>query len=150
MILLKRDDLFENEKFSRKGQIDFSGRDLPDALAKKIILCEYDLHSFKIEEDEINLHLNVFASLDYFDARTLDLLTLEVSFEEDIPFSSNFEKSTELDIDYFEDNLDLEELIFELILINVPLNYSENSNDLIKKEKDLDNTNPFKEIFNKK
>lgn len=147
-----KEDIKSVHDFQLSGEIDFSAYPIDDVLIKKIISFKYELISYVIDVDEISINLKATSEILYLDAKTLDELILKLNFQEDIPFSFNKKIADELDIDYFEEELDLELLLFDLLLINIPPNYSENKNDNVFPENHFyeSNSNPFKKILKNK
>lgn len=147
-----KEDVMGISDFYLEGNLDYTDKQIDDALIKNIDKCNYKVSSLVLADDEILLRTEVDSIINYLDAKTLEEIKLNISFEEDIPFSFNEEKSEELDIDFFNEELDLKELIFELILVNIPFNYSINKNDnVLPEEAFYEEVNqPFAKIFNEK
>lgn len=144
-----KDELFKEEPFSLSTQLNFGKEVVNDALVKGIGIASVNLQSFNIEEDEISLNIKVNVNIDYLDARTLESLELPLTFEENILFTTSIAKEKEADIDLIVDYLDLYELIYQLIVVNIPFNYSQS--EKTTNEKDFyDDNKPFTTVFNKK
>ena len=58
-------------------------------------------------------------------AKILEKLNVDFKFEDEVLFTDDLQKAQELDIDFTEDEINLEELIWELVLVSIPYNYSE-------------------------
>lgn len=148
-MILKKEILFGDFNFHEKFNFDYKNKTISDALIKEIGSSIGSVEKYRISDSAISLKIEGIAKVLYLDARTLDELTLEIKVLENVEFSSDKIQAEELDIDYIEEELDLEELIFELIITQIPFNYSENENTLIKKEGDFDTDNkPFENLFN--
>ncbi len=150
MKILKEDILGVSD-FLLEGDFDFSSREIDDALVKSIIKCNYKIINLPLDKDETLLKVSISSEVKYLDARTLNELTLDINFEEDIPFSFNQEQAEELDIDFFDEEIDIEELIFELIIVNIPFNYSEEKNSKILSEEEFytNENKPFANLLKK-
>ncbi len=147
-----KEDILDVPNFSLKGEIDLKDMPTNDALIKSVDKCFYNVKAYVIDKDQVMLNLEVESKVNYLDAKTLNELILDVDFKEDIPFSFNEEQAEQLDIDFFDEEIDLKQLIFDLIMINISFNYSEQSNDRVLSEEDFykDENQPFAKIFEEK
>lgn len=145
-----KDELFGEEQLNLNFELDLSKTEVNDTLVKSILSCNVDLKTYIIENDEVEVSLNVKSEILYLDARTLEELTINVDFSESIPFTSNLEKSKELDIDLILEELDLKQLIEELLIIYIPFNYSESKPINVKTQEEFENSNkPFADLLKK-
>lgn len=144
-----KEDIFGVSDFLLEGKVNFSNRSVDDALIKSVDDCTYKISSILLDNEEILLQLEVKSKVKYLDARTLKELTLDINFKEDIPFSFKKEEAEEMDIDFFDEELDIENLLFELIIVNIPFNYSEEKNpNVLSEEEFYENTNkPFANLL---
>ena len=146
-----KEDVFGISDFLLEGELDFSDKVIDDALVKSINQCVYTVENLPFDKTETMLRLIVRSEITYLDAKTLEEIILNVDFDEDIPFSFEKEQAEELDIDFFAEELNLELLIYELIMVNIPFNYSENINDKVLSEEVFydEGNQPFAKIFKK-
>ncbi|MFV0289112.1 MAG: hypothetical protein ACK5HR_06670 [Mycoplasmatales bacterium] len=147
-----KEDIQGISNFKLDGILDLTNINTQDALVKSIDTCKYNIQSLVVEENMILLRLEVISIITYLDARTLKEIKMNIDFKEEIPFSFDKDHSNEMDIDYFEEELDLKQLIFELIMINIPFNYSEENSENVLKEEEFykQNNQPFAKIFEEK
>lgn len=145
-----KEDIEGIEDYYLEDSLFFDDYKIEDALTEKILDCNFTLKSYPIDNGVL-LDLDITAQVAYLDARTLNNIKLDININESIPFSFSKTQSEELDIDYFDDELNLNDLVFELILVNIPLNYSEekNSNVLTEDSFNENPNQPFKQIFKK-
>ncbi len=150
MKILKEDILGVSD-FLLEGEFDFSDREIDDALVKSIKNCNYKITNIPLDKDETLLKVSINSKVNYLDARTLSELILDINFEEDIPFSFNQEQAEELDIDFFEEEIDIKELVFELIIVNIPFNYSKEKNPNVLSEEEfyINENKPFANLLKK-
>ncbi len=150
MKILKEDILGVSD-FLLEGEFDFSDREIDDALVKGIENCNYRITNIPLDENETLLKVSINSKVNYLDARTLNELILDINFEEDIPFSFNQNQAEELDIDFFDEEIDIKELIFELIIVNIPFNYSEEKNPNVLSEEEfyINENKPFANLLKK-
>lgn len=145
-----KEELLSEDGFSKQFNFDFSERKIEDALIQNISKTDVEFNVMLIGDDEILLKINFSTIINYLDARTLDPIKLNIKNEEEIPFSFNKKKSEELEIDFIEEELDADDLVFELILAQIPYNYSENNSDLILSEEHFyEEGKPFENLFKK-
>lgn len=143
-------EVLEKQFLQLKGSFDYSDLEIEDALVKQLKNVDFDLTVTLVDEDEYNLEINYTASLTYLDARTLNELELSLPFSDNVMFTSNVQKAEKFDIDFAENEIDLSQLILDLTLASIPLNYSEQENELITKEEEVvGENNPFTNVFNK-
>ncbi len=150
MKILKEDILGVSD-FLLEGKFDFSNREIDDALVKSIENSSYKITNIPLDENETLLKVSINSKVKYLDARTLNELILGINFEENIPFSFNQDQAEELDIDFFDEEIDIKELIFELIIVNIPFNYSEEKNPNVLSEEDfyINENKPFANLLKK-
>lgn len=152
-MIIYKEDIEGSYDLSIEDELDFSRVKIEDKLVDKVNSCDFELKVNLLNEEDFIFNLHIITNIDYLDAKTLQSLTLHLDFNEEVPFSFNKDTANELDIDFFDEELNLKELIFELILINIPLNYSENTNVMVISEEEFLNDNqntPFAQIFNNK
>ncbi len=149
-MIIYKEDIEGTYNFSVESEFDFSKAKIEDALIEQIDSCNFRLNVNSINEDEFIFNLKINAMINYLDAKTLDPLKLDLDIDESVPFSFNKDTANELDIDFFDEEIDLKELVLELILVNIPFNYSENTNSNIISEAEFkeENNKPFAQIFN--
>ncbi len=146
-------ELQMSKVLSLSEKVDYSNRECEDALLERVNFANIDVDAYLVEDSEVHLTINVVYDFDYLDALNLCELHLSFEFEEKVLFTNDQKKAEELDIDYFQEEIDIDELVWNLILVDVPFNYSEaRDNSDVMKESDLDDHdtyNPFSEIFKK-
>lgn len=130
-------------------QVDYSNREISEVLLKKINYANIFVDAYYVEPGDVHVSIEVEYNIQYLDAYTLDELNLTYDFSESIIFTSDLQRAEELDLDYIDSEIDINELVFQLILVDVPLNYSENKDSSIKLESEinLDDTLPFADLF---
>ncbi len=136
---------------SLSERFDYSDRACEDALLNRVNFADVNVDVYLVDQSEVHVTLNVAYDINYLDAVNLDELHLSFEFEEKALFTNDQKKALELDIDYINDEIDFKELVWDLILIDIPFNYSEAKAEVMREE-DLeveDTYNPFSEIFNK-
>ncbi|WOO86612.1 hypothetical protein RZE82_05725 [Mollicutes bacterium LVI A0039] len=133
------------------SSLNFAGRETHDVLIESVEEVKATATALMIEAGEYHVSVDYTAHVKYLDARNLNPLDLTFDFHEDIIFSSDFQKAEEFELEYFEgDEIVLDELLFALTCVSIPLNYSEDESGSIKKESDSQFENkPFADIFNK-
>lgn len=146
-------ELQMSNTLSLNERVDYSNRECDDALLQKVNFADISVDAYLVDNTEIHLTLDVEYDFDYLDALNLDELHLSFAFEEKVLFTIDQKKAEELDIDYFVDEIDIDELVWNLILVDIPFNYSEARGSVnISVESEIDNNdtyNPFSEIFKK-
>lgn len=130
--------------------IDYSIRDSKDVLIQKIKNVDIEAVAVNMGKKEYHITLDYVANVTYLDARSLRPLNLTFDFHDDVIFSSDFQKAEEFELEYFEgEEIFLDDLIFDLTCVSLPINYSEESEDTVIKEADSQYENkPFANIFN--
>ncbi len=146
-----KEDIKGISDFLLEGSLDYKDYNTGDLLVKSIDLCDFKIQNLPLDGNMTLLKLEVKSIITYLDARSLKEIKMNIDFVEDIPFSFNENQSEEMDIDYFGDELNLKHLIFELIMVNVPFNYSEDeTSDVLSEDKFYEQSNqPFAKIFEK-
>lgn len=146
---IKFEQLKEILKISHQEKFDFSANKINDALLKKINWAEVNLMAFLVDETDISINIKINYNIDYLDARNLEPLVLNFKIDDQILLTTDLQKAKELDLDHFTDEIDVEQLIWELIIINVPFNYSK-AQPLTASHDDSDVINfPFANAFKK-
>ena len=85
-----------------------------------------------------------------FSNLSITLENVDFKFEDEVLFTDDLQKAQELDIDFTEDEINLEELIWELILVNIPYNYSESEKVSTSTQETISNEQaPFANLFKK-
>ncbi len=145
------EDLKQQQTITISEKISFDGRDTKDALIKNVNFVDVNMTAIVIEEDEFHLTIDYVADVKYLDCRNLKPLDLRFDFHDDIIFSSHSQKAEEFEFEYFEgDEIELDDLLFDLTCVRIPVSYSEDNDSDIKKESELQFENkPFADIFNK-
>lgn len=151
-MILNFEELKSKKHISHEIDIDFSKKSVKDALLKRINTVTGIYSAILVENDEVHLNVDVSYNVDYLDARTLEPLKVDFTFKENILFTNDLQKAHELDIDYIEEEILLEELIWELLLVSVPFNYSISKPTLVEKSEDFSQNSqqPFANLFKKK
>lgn len=148
-MLINFEELQKEKHLSANKTINFKNRDTEDALLKQVNDVNVTYNAYIIEPKDVHVSMNVDLNVDYLDAKTLDPLKVDFSFDEEVLFTTDLQRAEELECDYFEEEIDLTELIWQLILVSVPYNYSENrSTDTISEEQ-ANEQMPFANLFNK-
>ncbi len=131
--------------------LSFEGKETYDVLIQSVDKVEATATAIDMDNGEYHVSVDYTASVKYLDARNLKPLDLTFDFHDDIIFSSDFQKAEEFELEYFEgDEIVLDELLFALTCVGLPLNYSEDETNSIRKESEAQYENkPFADIFNK-
>ncbi len=144
-------ELQMSNMLSLSERVDYSMMSCEDALLEKVNFADINVDAYLVDNTEIHMTINVTYDFNYLDAVNLDELHLSFSFEEKVLFTNDQKKAQEYDIDHFVDEIDIDELVWNLILVDIPFNYSE-ARGSVKSESELesnDTYNPFSEIFKK-
>lgn len=144
-----REELFDEDVYNLSTRLDYSNEVINDALVKGIANANVEIQGYKVEDDEVVLAINVDSEINYLDSRTLKPLVIPVSFTENVEFTMNQDKAEELDIDYIDKELDLYELVYELIVVNIPFNYTESERNTPDEEEFYESNRPFANLFKK-
>lgn len=140
-----------NNKIEIKEKFNYSDIEIKDALVNEVTSAEIYAVAEKIGKEDYLIKIEYKPTIKYLDARSLKELTLYFQYEDEVMFSSDFKKAEELEIDYFEESIDLKQLILELIILNLPMNYSvEKPYNFYDESEEVIQKNPFAEIFEKK
>lgn len=114
---------------------NLNGFEITDALIKQVNDVFGTLDVSLIENDTFQFDFDVKYNVDYLDARNLNPLNLNFEMIDGIMLTTNKDKAEELDIDFIEeDEIDILELVLELILVNIPYNYSEAPSMVVDEE----------------
>ena len=149
-MLINFEELRLEKYLSLKEDIDFSSREVDDALLKKVNRASVTVNVTLIENNEALINIDCVSNVEYLDARTLEQLNVNFMFQEEVLFTDDLQKAQELDIDFTEDEINLEELIWELILVNIPYNYSESEKvSTSTQETNSNEQAPFANLFKK-
>ncbi|MGL4588896.1 MAG: hypothetical protein ACRCUP_01485 [Mycoplasmatales bacterium] len=148
-MILDLKELIKKHQIEIESTQNYESREVSDALVKSINTIDYYVKALAIEFDEYSLEIEFQVNANYLDARTLKELNVNFNFEENIIFTSSEKKSEEFEIELIqEEELDLDELLFELAVVNMPFNYSEADSNLFVKEEELEQTSmPFKNLL---
>ncbi len=131
-------------------QIDFSKKECRDALLEKVNYANVKVEAYLVDEHEVQLVINVAYNINYLDALNLNALNLDFNFEEKVLFTNDQKSANENDIDYFNSEINLTELVWELILVDVPFNYSQARGEKESTTHSLldnDMYSPFSDLF---
>lgn len=132
-----------NESF----RVDYTNKECIDALLVSVNYADIEVNAYCVDDIDVHLSLSVNYEFKCLDAINLDDLIVERQFEEEVLFTNNQARADEMDIDYFVKEIDIEELVFQFILVDVPFNYSEQKRVTVKLE-DLEETyNPFADLI---
>lgn len=148
-MLINFEELQKEKHISAQETLDFSDRKVDDALLQKVNSADVTVAAYIIEPKDVHITLDVKYNVNYLDARTLDPLNVNFEFNEESLFTTDLQRAQELDIDHFTDEIDIDELIWELILVSIPFNYSENSSSMTITEEEATENRPFANLFNK-
>ncbi len=144
-------ELQMSNTLSLNEKVDYSTRECEDALLQRVNFANINVDAYLVDQSEVHISIDVEYDFNYLDAVNLDELHLSFSFEEKVLFTNDQKKAEELDIDYFTDEIDIDELVWNLILVDVPFNYSEarGNSDILKDTSLEDTYNPFSDLFKK-
>ncbi len=132
-------------------KLDFSQREINDALLKKINSSNINCSITLIDNDEAMVNIECNFNAHCLDARNLEYLDVDFNFQEEVLFTTNLQKAQELDIDFTEESIELEELVWQLMLVSVPYNYSkESKNTSFSNENSKPEHTPFANLFKNK
>ena len=149
-MIINFEELRLEKYLSLKEDIDFSSREVDDALLKKVNRASVTVNVTLIENNEALINIDCVSNVEYLDARTLEQLNVNFMFQEEVLFTDDLQKAQELDIDFTEEEINLEELIWELILVNIPYNYSESKKSSTSTQEINSNEQaPFANLFKK-
>ena len=145
---LSFEELRKADNHTYNLDLDLSNIKIDDALIKQINEVKGSLNIMMVDSDSMLFKLDADYNVDYLDARTLNPLKLDFSIVDDLMLTSSESKAIELDIDLIEDDeIDVDQLVFELIMVNIPFNYSE-SEDVKKDNPDEEYVyHPFKNLL---
>ncbi len=131
--------------------IAYKDRETNDVLIESVDKVEAKGNALLIDENEFHISIQYIAYVKYLDARNLNPLKLKFEFSDDIIFTSDSRKAENFELEYFEgDTIFLDDILFDLTCVRIPLNYSEDDSGQIIKESELEIENkPFADIFNK-
>ncbi len=149
-MLINFEELEKRKHLSAEVQVDYSNRQTNDALLKRVNNAMVSYNAYIIEPKDVHISLNVDFNVDYLDAKTLDPLNVDFNFTEEVLFTTDLQRADELEIEHFVDEIELTELVWELILVTVPYNYSENEAKNTITEEEASEQRPFANLFNKK
>ena len=150
-MIINFEELKSKLYISNKIEFNFQDKNVSDALLKRVNNVAVSYNASLVDKDEIHLNIDVKYNVEYLDARTLEPLNVDFNFQEEVLFTNDLQKANELDIDYIDEEISLEQLVWELILVSVPFNYSqaEPSTPIeINNVKD-DEHQPFANLFKK-
>lgn len=136
--------------FERNFNFDFSKRETNEVLLKKVTEVSGTINAYVVGNYEINVVVSGSYKAVYLDARTLSPLNVEFQIDDNLMFTNQLNIAEDLDIDFIEDEIEVSELIWELIIMSCPFNYSEEKNDQILPEKQMDENFPFADLFKEK
>jgi uncharacterized metal-binding protein YceD (DUF177 family) len=149
-MLINFEELRLEKYLSLKEDIDFSSREVDDALLKKVNRASVTVNVTLIENNEALINIDCVSNVEYLDARTLEQLNVNFMFQEEVLFTDDLQKAQELDIDFTEGEINLEDLIWELVLVSIPYNYSESEKIVTHTEEKKSNEQaPFANLFKK-
>ncbi len=149
-MLINFEELEKSKHLSAKVTTNFSDRDTRDALLKQVNDVQVEYSAYIIEPKDVHVSFTVDFNVDYLDAKTLEPLKVDFNFKEEVLFTTDLQRAEELEIEHFVEEINLTELIWELILVTVPYNYSENNSERTITEQEASEQTPFANLFNKK
>lgn len=130
--------------------LDLTDTSINDAIIKQLNHVQGSLDIVLIDNDSIDLIFDVTYNVDYLDARTLEPLVVDFALQDDIMLTDNQVKAEDLDIDYVNEEIDVKTLVSELILVNIPFNYSQAPANYAVDSQDDNTYQPFAGIFGNK
>lgn len=130
--------------------LDLTDISINDAIIKRLNRVQGSLDIVLVDNDSIDLIFDVTYNVDYLDARTLEPLVVDFALQEDIMLTDNQVKAEDLDIDYINEEIDVKTLVSELILVNIPFNYSQAPANYAVDSQDDNTYQPFVGIFGNK
>lgn len=149
-MIINFSELKDLENLHFELDLDLSDVQIDDALIKQLNTAKGTLDIVLVEDNCADLIFNVTYNVDYLDARTLEPLVVDFNLEDDIMLTNNQNKAIELDIDFVEeDEIDIIQLLSELILVNIPFNYSQAPQGNVDAGDDENTYHPFAGVFNK-
>lgn len=141
-----------NELANKHYDLDLDLIDISinDAIIKQLNYVQGSLDIVLVDNDSIDLIFDVTYNVDYLDARTLEPLVVDFKLQDDIMLTDNQVKAEDLDIDYINEEIDVKTLVSELILVNIPFNYSQAPANYAVDSQDDNTYQPFAGIFGNK
>lgn len=141
-----------NELANKHYDLDLDLIDISinDAIIKQLNYVQGSLDIVLVDNDNIDLIFDVTYNVDYLDARTLEPLVVDFKLQDDIMLTDNQVKAEDLDIDYINEEIDVKTLVSELILVNIPFNYSQAPANYAVDSQDDNTYQPFAGIFGNK
>lgn len=130
--------------------LDLTDISINDAIIKQLNYVQGSLDIVLVDNDSIDLIFDVTYNVDYLDARTLEPLVVDFKLQDDIMLTDNQVKAEDLDIDYIHEEIDVKTLVSELILVNIPFNYSQAPANYAVDSQDDNTYQPFAGIFGNK
>lgn len=130
--------------------LDLTDISIKDAIIKQLNYVQGSLDIVLVDNDSIDLIFDVTYNVDYLDARTLEPLVVDFKLQDDIMLTDNQVKAEDLDIDYINEEIDVKTLVSELILVNIPFNYSQAPVNYAVDSQDDNTYQPFAGIFDNK
>lgn len=130
--------------------LDLTDISINDAIIKQLNRVQGSLDIVLVDDDSIDLIFDVTYNVDYLDARTLEPLVVDFTLQDDIMLTDNQVKAEDLDIDYINEEIDIKTLVSELILVNIPFNYSQAPANYAVDSQDDNTYQPFAGIFGNK
>lgn len=130
--------------------LDLTDISINDAIIKQLNRVQGGLDIVLVDNDSIDLIFDVTYNVDYLDARTLEPLVVDFTLQDDIMLTDNQVKAEDLDIDYINEEIDVKTLVSELILVNIPFNYSQAPANYAVDSQDDNTYQPFAGIFGNK
>lgn len=131
-------------------ELDLTDIGINDAIIKQLNYVQGSLDIVLVDNDSIDLIFDVIYNVDYLDARTLEPLVVDFKLQDDIMLTDNQVKAEDLDIDYINEEIDVKTLVSELILVNIPFNYSQAPANYAVDSQDDNTYQPFAGIFGNK
>ncbi|MGL5021525.1 MAG: YceD family protein [Mycoplasmatales bacterium] len=150
-MIINFEELKSKLYISNKGEFNFQDKNVSDALLKRVNNVAVFYNATLVDKDEVHLNIDVKYNVEYLDARTLEPLNVDFNFQEEVLFTNDLQKANELDIDYIDEEISLEQLVWELILVSVPFNYSQSkpSTPIETMNVKDDEHQPFADLFKK-
>ena len=128
--------------------LNYASMELNEVLLKKVNSAEVEVSAYLVGTEEIHLKLDVEYNVQYLDSVDLKELNLTFNFEEQVIFSKNQQSAVEFDYEDYIKEIDVIDLVWNLIIVDVPLNYTEHKFDVLEVLEEPTNT-PFADLFKK-
>ena len=143
-MIIKLETIKDNGFIQENVDLNLKDYEVFDALLKKINSVKGTIKITYLGSNQYLVDLVIQYNVDYLDARNLKPLNLTFDLNDSFMFSDSINLAKELDIDYIENEIDVDHLLKELIIVSVPFNYSEEE----KIVKTIEEENEYKPFLN--